>query len=409
MPGPERYEVRAWIEANWSEDLTVREWWRRLADARLVAPTFPEPYGRGYTLAEGRAVTEELASTGVIGPPIGNVGVRLAAPTLLEYASSDQLATYLPPLLRGEEAWCQLFSEPSAGSDLPGIATRAIHSENGWSVTGQKVWNSAADVSERGMLIARTDAMAPKRHGITFFVIDMEQSGVSARPLRTMNDETDFCEVSLTDARLQSSDIIGEIHEGWKVARTTLAIERSSASDAAGARGLISVPSGKLSGQLDRIVGDVLAAGSNTTSRFRTGALRMRDMITLARDRERILDPVIRQHLARYYTVTEVHRMTLQRARTSGQIGRPGPEGSIAKLALGQICNMSRDLSFTLLGADAMLIDEGPLGAGEFQRIGLSSPGVTIGAGTDEIQRNTIGEQVLGLPKEPSEDVDLES
>lgn len=405
MPRTLREEVRDWLPANWSEDITVREWWRRLAEARLVAPSWPEPYGRGLSASESRAVTEVLANAGVIAPPIGNVGLRLAGPTLLEHADEHQLAEYLPPLLRGEEAWCQLFSEPGAGSDLPSLSARAINDGDDWVVNGQKVWNSAADVSRRGMLLARTDPDAPKRDGVTYFVVDMEQPGILVRPLRMMNGGADFCEVFLTDARVRSADVVGDVNRGWHVARTTLALERTTAADG-GARGLVFVPSGAESGQLDRIVGDVVAAGTSPTARFKSSALRARQMIELARERGVVGDAHVRQGLARYYTLTEVHRLTQRRAMATARSGRPGAEGSVAKLALGRICNTSRDLSFSILGAAAMLAGDDAPHRGELSTIGLSSPGVTIGAGTDEIQRNTIGERTLGLPREPNADID---
>src|SRR6266508_3595276 len=179
-----RAEIRSWLAENWSLDITVREWWRRLADAGLSAPTWPPPYGRGYTPAAGRVVIEELAAAGTVAPPTGGVGMMLGGPTVLDHGSEEQKARLLPPLLRGEEAWCQLFSEPGAGSDLPSLATKAIEDGDGWSIEGQKVWNSGADIARRGLLLARTDPAAPKRNGITYFVLDMDQPGVEARPLR---------------------------------------------------------------------------------------------------------------------------------------------------------------------------------------------------------------------------------
>ena len=393
-----RDEVRSWVKDHWAHDITVREWWRRLADARLVAPSWPEPYGRGYSVAQSRVVTEELAAAGVIAPPVGNIGLGLAGPTLLEHGTEEQRAAFLPPLLNGEEAWCQLFSEPGAGSDLPSLAARAIRDGDDWVVNGQKVWNSAADVSRRGLLLARTDVDVPKREGITYFVVDMDQPGIDARPLRTMDGEARFCEVFLTDARVRHTDVIGTVNGGWHVARTTMAYERAAAADG-GARGLVFVPSGERAGQLDRVVGDVLAAGDRGSGHSRRSALRARDMIQLARERDAAGDPHVRQELARYYTLTEVHRLTQRRAKAGARRERPGPAGLISKLALGRICNMSRDLSFAILGADAML-------AGDVQGIGLSSPGVTIGAGTDEIQRNMLGERALGLPREPNAEID---
>jgi alkylation response protein AidB-like acyl-CoA dehydrogenase len=398
-----RDEVRDWLGANWAEDITVREWWRRLAEARLVAPEWPEPWGRGLTRPESRAVTEVLAGAGVIAPPIGNVGLRLAGPTLLAHADERQLEAYLPPLLRGEEAWCQLFSEPGAGSDLPSLAARAVKDGGAWIVNGQKVWNSAADVSRRGMLLARTAPDVPKREGISYFVVDMAQPGVLVRPLRMMNGEIDFCEVFLTDARVRDADVIGGVNHGWPVARTTLALERTTAADGS-ARGLVVVPSGEEAGQLDRTVGDVQAGWSSTTARFRSMALRTRRMIDLSREHGVADDPHVRQGLARYSSLTDVHRLTQRRA--AARSGRPGAEGALSKLALGRICNTSRDLSFSILGAAAMLAGDDAPERGELQTIGLASPGVTIGAGTDEIQRNTIGERALGLPREPNADID---
>jgi alkylation response protein AidB-like acyl-CoA dehydrogenase len=405
VSGEIRHEVESWLAANWAEDITVREWWRRLAEARLVAPSWPAPWGRGLTTGESRVVTGVLAGAGVIAPPIGNVGLRLAGPTLLAHADARQLAGYLPPLLRGEEAWCQLFSEPGAGSDLPSLSARAVKDGYDWIVNGQKVWNSGAEVSRRGMLLARTDPDAPKRDGISYFVLDMEQPGVLARPLRMMNGAIDFCEVFLTDARVHDEDMIGDVNRGWHVARTTLALERTTAADG-GARGLVPVPSGEEAGQLDRTVGEVLAGWSSTHARFRSMAVRTRKMIDLAREHAAAGDPHVRQGLARYSSLTEVHRVTQGRTAAAAGSGRSGPEGALSKLALGRICNTSRDLSFSILGAQAMLADDDAPEGGELQTIGLASPGVTIGAGTDEIQRNTIGERALGLPREPDADID---
>src|SRR5262245_24865537 len=168
-----RAEVRDWLDANWDLAITVREWWRRLAEAGWAVPTWPAPYGRGASTAEARAITEELARIGAIAPAMGHVGVRLAGPTLLQYADETIQKTYLPPLLRGEEAWCQLFSEPGAGSDLPSLSTSAVRDGDAWVLNGQKVWNSGADTSRRGLLLARTDPNAPKRDGISCFVLDM--------------------------------------------------------------------------------------------------------------------------------------------------------------------------------------------------------------------------------------------
>ncbi|HZP29055.1 MAG TPA: acyl-CoA dehydrogenase family protein [Acidimicrobiia bacterium] len=398
-----RAEVREWLAENWSRDLTVREWWRRLADARLTAPAWPEPYGRGYPAALARIVTEELARAQVIAPPAGAVALRLAGPTILDHGTPAQQERYLPPMLRGEESWCQLFSEPGAGSDLPSLATRAVRDGDEFVVNGQKVWNSGADVARRGLLLARTSFGVPKRQGISYFVVDMDQPGIVARPLRQMNGQASFCEVFITDARVRVADLLGKLDDGWTVARTTLGHERVNAAERL-ARGLVFVASGEKAGQLDRRTGDVVDAPRGPRGRFTGSAVPARHLIELARERGLVTDAVMRQRLAHYYVLTEVHRLTQRRARDAARAGmRPGPEGSISKLVLGDICRASRDLSFAILGADTMLSGADAPYDGELQTVGLGSPGVTIGAGTDEIQRNTIGERILGLPRGPEE------
>jgi alkylation response protein AidB-like acyl-CoA dehydrogenase len=400
-----RIEVRDWIANNWALDITVREWWRRLAEAGLTSPTWPAPYGRSASMADARAITEELAAAKTIAPPMGHVGMRLAGPTLLRHGDAALQERYLPPLLRGEEAWCQLFSEPGAGSDLPALSARAVRDGDTWFVSGQKVWNSAADTADLGMLLARTDPDAPKREGISFFAFEMDQPGVEVRPLRMMTGEAHFCEVFLDEARIAGSDLVGDVNRGWTVARTVLGLERSTATEVA-ARGLRVVPSGARSGQLDRVVGDVLADDAEAAKSYTVSALRSRHMIELARERGVNDDPVVRQQLARYFTLTEVHRWNQGRARAEARTGQRSAVGAVSKIALGRICNLSREVSFGMLGASALLAGADAPEGGELLLIGLSSPGVTIGAGTDEIQRNTIGEQVLGLPRDPAGDVD---
>jgi alkylation response protein AidB-like acyl-CoA dehydrogenase len=307
-------------------------------------------------------------------------------------------------MLRGEESWCQLFSEPGAGSDLPSLATRAVRDGGEFVVNGQKVWNSGADVARRGLLLARTDFDVPKRDGISYFVIDMDQPGIVARPLKQMNGQASFCEVFITDARVREADLLAELNGGWAVTRTTLVYERVSATERP-ARGLVFVASGEKAGQLDRLAGEVVGGRGRPRARFSGSAVPARHLIELARQRGVSGDAVVRQRLAGYYALTEIHRLTQMRARDSARLGRrPGPEGSISKLVLGEICRVSRDLSFAILGADTMLSGPDAPDGGEFQTVGLGSPGVTIGAGTDEIQRNTLGERVLGLPHEPEAD-----
>jgi alkylation response protein AidB-like acyl-CoA dehydrogenase len=311
-------------------------------------------------------------------------------------------------MLHGDEVWCQLFSEPAAGSDLPALATRAVRDGDAWVVDGQKVWNSSADVARRGMLLARTDPDRPKRDGITYFVIDMDQPGVEARPLRQMNGEAHFCEVFLTAARVAGDDVVGAVDDGWRVARTTMGFERAMVT-ARPARGLVSVPSGERVGQLDRLTGDVVEhARHRTTAAFTGNAVPSRRLLALARERGVERDPVIRDRLARYYTLTEISRFTQLRVAAAARAGQPvGPEASIAKLAVSNICQASRDLTFALLGAHGMLDGADAPYDGALHTVALASFGTRIGGGTDEIQKNTLGERALGLPREPDVDRDV--
>jgi alkylation response protein AidB-like acyl-CoA dehydrogenase len=398
-------EISRWLDEHWSDELTVRQWWQLLAAAGLAQPTWPEGLGgRGYSGAQARMVTELLAQRGAVGPAAGHVAVTLAAPTLLAHATADQLHDLLPRIARGEDAWCQLFSEPGSGSDLASLGCRAERDGNGWAVTGQKVWNSSADIARRGMLLARTNFDVPKREGITYFVLDMDQPGVEVRPLRQMNGASEFCEVFLDGAFVSESQVLGEVDGGWAVTATTLGFERAGVAGRA-PRGVRVVPSGEKAGYLDRSIADVVGRQSSSARTIAGNAVPARRLIELARQRGQAGDPVMRQRLVSYYCQTEVNRMTLLRTRAAAALGkRPGPEGSLTKLAIANICRTSRSLSLDLLGADAMLSGaDAPLN-GELQLVALGSFAASIGGGTDEIQRNIIGERALGLPREPEAD-----
>ena len=237
-------DVKGWIDENWDHGLTVREWWRLLADAGLAHPTWPVGLGgSGATPREARMVLDVLADRNALGPPIGHVAATLAAPTLLEHGTPAQSHDLILAIARGDSSWCQLFSEPGSGSDLASIGTTAVRDGDEWVINGQKVWNSAADTSDLGMLLARTDFDAPKHRGVTYFAIDMNQPGVDVRPLRVMNGSSPFCEVFLTDARAPADRAIGMVNGGWVVAQTTLRYERGSVAGG-GVPGLISAQSG---------------------------------------------------------------------------------------------------------------------------------------------------------------------
>lgn len=404
VSGGAHADVGAWIDETWRSDLTVRQWWHALADAGLAFPTWPEGLGGfGGSAADAREVARTLADARVVGPPAG-VGQSLGAPTLLAHASPAQQRRLVPALADGTECWCQLFSEPGAGSDLAGLQTRAERDGDEWVVTGQKVWNSAAHLSDRGLLLARTDPAAPKHEGISYFVIDMDQPGIEVRPLRQMNGDAEFCEVFLTEARVRDDRLIGGQGHGWRVARTTLAFERTNVARS-GARGGVAVMPGARAGMLDRAVGTLIAEAASTPRAAVSGfVIGNQALLGLARDHGRDTDAVARQTLSRFRTSTEINRVTGLRARASAAAGQPGPEASTGKLAMSNIARASRDLAFSLMGADGMLDGpDAPL-EGAAHRVALASFGASMGGGTDEIQRNVIGERTLGLPKEPSDE-----
>ncbi|MCU4186857.1 acyl-CoA dehydrogenase family protein [Acidiferrimicrobium sp. IK] len=401
--GPQalREAAEALVAEHWKPTATVREWWAAMATAGLSQPTWPLGLGgRGALGRDARAVTEVFSRVGVVAPPTGGVAVSLCAPTILDHGSDAQKEKYVTAIAAGEESWCQLFSEPGFGSDLAGVTSSAVRRNGGWVVTGQKVWNSAADVARRGLLLARTDPAAPKHLGLTMFAFDMDQPGVEVRPLVQMNGDASFCEVFLTDCLIRDDDVIGEVNDGWSVARTTLRHERAAAGDHTPA-GLVAVPSGAIAGQLDRPVGEVVAEGGVKTSARVEYAVGSKVLVSLAQERRRIDDPVLRDRLAHYYIRTRINRMLGQKLREVGA-SYPGAEGNLAKLALVAACLESRDLVFDVLGADGMLAgDDAPLG-GKPVRSALGAAGSRIGGGTDEIQRNVIGERALGLPREPA-------
>ena len=387
--------IDAWLEANWSLDIRLDEWWRRLFDAGYAFPGWPLGLGGFDATPAARAtVTGTMARAGVIGPPAGT-GPNMTAPTLLRHGTAEQQRRFLPPLGRGEVQWCQLFSEPGAGSDLASLATRAELDGDELVISGQKIWSSRADVSAWGMLLCRTDIDRPKRQGITFVMIDMHQPGIEVRPVRQMNGDRAFCEVFLAEARARLADVIGDVNDGWSVARTTLASERTAAADGR-RRGLVTVDPAIADRQLGEPVGQLIgraAAGAPGSGRRPDLLLDWRSMQAIADERGLQDDPVVRDRLMHYFVDSEVHR--LNRGRV---------DGSILKLSLAMLAHRSRDLSLGMLGADGMLSGAGGGHTDRARRAALSSFVPSIGGGTNEIQRNIIGERNLGLPREPGDE-----
>jgi alkylation response protein AidB-like acyl-CoA dehydrogenase len=390
-----RDEVRAWLRDNWSDDLTVAEWWDKLAHSGYAAPTFPEThYGRGYSRALANVVNEEIAQAGAIGPPSG-LGYALAAPTIVRHGNEEQ-KEWLLRILNGQDAWCQLFSEPGAGSDLAGLQCKAERDGDEYVVNGQKVWTSTAQLCNKGMLIARTDPSLPKHVGITYFRFDMGQPGVTVRPLKEMTGRALFNEVFIDDSRVHEDDILGGLNNGWAVANTTLAAERASlGSGGSGAAG--SAFPGPLAGHLDRPAKEFV--GQYRTGGTGGGGVGMADrLIKLAREAGKATDPHVRQGIARLYSLDRLGKMSALRARGgSASAGAP----NIAKLMMSDMLRLNREVGCEIIGPDAMLMGQATLGGGLVQEMTLFSPGPSIYGGTDQVQRNIIGERVLGLPKEP--------
>ncbi|MED5172708.1 MAG: acyl-CoA dehydrogenase family protein [Actinomycetota bacterium] len=396
-----RAELDAWIDANWDPDLTVREWWQRLSSAGLTNPGLTQPFGKGWGRTETRVLAAALRERGAIGSPAG-LGMLLAAPTILAHGNETQIDSYVPRILDGTDAWCQLFSEPGAGSDLAGLQTKAIRDGDEWVITGQKVWTSEGQHADLGMLIARTDPDAPKHRGISWFAFPMRQEGVEVRPLREMTGRSLFNEVFIDEARVSHHDLIGELNDGWRVANTTLMVERAGIGGGHGLAYAAAHP-GSIAGHLERPAGSfvgkrlALAAGG-----VGPGTLQL--LRELAEDRGKLKDGRVRQDLARLHTELELMRMNSQRTRQKSQ--QTGGEGNLAKILMTSALHRTREIAGSILGPEMTLWGEESVTDGVLQEMAVFSPAPSIYGGTDEVQRNIIGERVLGLPKEPGPNKD---
>lgn len=385
-----RREVRRWLDAHvprrepsaepsplltttTAADLPkARRLQGALFEAGLAGISWPKEHGgRGGTLVE-EVIFQQEAARYELPVEFFVIGAALVGPTVIVHGTPAQQQRYLLPILRGDEVWCQLFSEPAAGSDLAGLTTRAVRDGDEWVVSGQKVWNSGAQWSDWGILPARTDPTQPKHKGISYFLVDMHAPGVTVRPLRQISGRSHFCEVFLDDVRVPMSQLVGQVNGGWSVTQTTLMNERMM------------------------------------MGRGRAASIEPSQLITLARSRRRnghvaSLDPVLRQRIIDVHIRSELLRFLGYRSLTSLKKGAaPGPEGSIGKLFLGQLARRANDLALAVLGAEAMVADGSSIG-GAWQESFLSGPMLRIAGGTDEIQRNIIAERVLGLPREHDE------
>jgi alkylation response protein AidB-like acyl-CoA dehydrogenase len=393
-------QIADWVDDNWDPDLTLGEWWERLAESGFAHPSLP-PNAGGMGWSHGDAVRAQrvLADRNVVGPPPG-LGTMLAAPTIAAHGTQEQIDHYVPDILTGRRAWCQLFSEPVAGSDLAGLQTRAEADGDEWIVSGQKVWTSQGHYADLGLLVARTDPDLPKHKGMSYFAFDMDQPGVDVRPLKEMTGRTFFSEVFIDGARVHNDAMIGARGDGWRVANTTLAVERASIG--AGSAGYAIAAPGTKANQFGRRVGDIVESYSRRRVGGHAPGVGMKlykRWTELARSLGRTDDPILRQEIMELYSMLQVNRWNLQRARHKSQ--RTGGEPNIAKLFDGEIHRRFRDLSLRIVQADGMLAGASMAGDPAIAEFVLHAQAPAIYGGTDQIQRNIIGERVLGLPREP--------
>jgi 3-oxochol-4-en-24-oyl-CoA dehydrogenase len=383
LPGgddPRRAAIREWIADNPTPTS------RQLADAGLVAPHWPRPYGLDADPEHQLIIDDELSKAG-IRRPANPIGIGWAGPTLLYAGTEEQQATYLPRLLSGEDFWCQLFSEPGSGSDLANLGTRAVRDGDEYIVNGQKIWTSGAQFAKFGILIARTDPDAPKHKGVSYFICPMDLPGIEIRPIKEMTGGSTFNEVFFTDVRLPAANLVGDENEGWRLAKVTLGNERVSLS-----------------------TGGVLW-GSGPTALEMLDAVRLHGPVT---------DPVMRQRLAGVYiehVLLDLIRMRTLSARLRGE--QPGPEASIRKILADEHGQNVMEVARDLVGPYAMAHDPSHDASGKVDHAGLGGGGgvgtralehvgwlhgylfarsLTIGGGTGEVQRNIVAERVLGLP-----------
>jgi alkylation response protein AidB-like acyl-CoA dehydrogenase len=389
-------ETRSWVADNWDPDLTVGEWWQRLADAGYSHSTLQKAAGgRGYSLSGNAAVRQALSDAGALGPPTG-LGMMLAAPTIAAHGSQEQIDRLVRPIINGRDAWCQLFSEPNAGSDLASLQTSAIRDGDEYVVNGQKVWTSGGVIADKGMLIARTDTSLPKHGGIGWFAFDMHQAGVDVRPLTEMTGRAIFNEVFIDDGRVAAGDLIGEDGNGWRVANDTLTFERMSLG--ANPVPLASCTPGSIANNLERRAGDIINRGRSGEDGVPQPNLALwQRLVDLATERGLIEDPVLRDRFVRFYELTEVNRLTALRGRTKGA---SSASPNISKLMMSELFRSARELGAAVLGMDATLSSDSGFES-LVQELILFSPGPAIYGGTDQVQRNIIGERGLGLPREP--------
>ena len=366
-----------------------------LGESGWAMPAWEVEYGGAGLDAKQAALIEEMKDHWELPRSFNILGFGLAAPTIREYGTEEQKQRFLSGMAKGEW-WCQLFSEPGNGSDIAGLATRAIRDGDEWVVNGQKVWTSGAHFSKWGMLIARTNPDAPKHKGITYFLLDMQAEGVEVRPLHQITGDAEFNEVFLNDVRIPDSCRLGPENEGWGIAQTTLLNERVALSGAFGGGGArrrrrTTAPEGE---KKKPTFGDGTAEG------MRGGGAVVQLLIQEARENGTWENPVVRDRLMDMYITGRISTLNMQRAGAQRKAGQPGPEGSIAKLFSTEFNMAAQVLSVDLM-ATPMAWESDDKSSAMRARAFLRSRGNSIEGGTSEIQRNIIGDRVLGLPREP--------
>jgi alkylation response protein AidB-like acyl-CoA dehydrogenase len=369
--------ARQVVQEHDPKSVPVQELLGAAYDAGLSWVHFPEGLG-GLGVSRGLQAVADGILQGAGSPvPLGlnPMGYGMAAPTVREHAQSEDVKrTWLRPLASTEDIWCQLFSEPGAGSDLAGLATSAVPDGDDWVINGQKVWTSLAHRARWGLLLARSNPDVPKHKGLTYFVIDMHGPGVETRPLRQMTGQAEFNEVYFTDARIPDAHRLGDVGNGWGVAMTTLMNERSA------------------------------LGGSGS----RRGAGTIAEATSLWASRPDLQTPVLRDRLTQLWLRAEAQRLTSERSRASATVGGPGPEGSIGKLVGAELNQLIYQFCMDLLGAEGILYQPYPSGnperedesdwRGPIQQRYLRSRANTIEGGTSDVMRNILGERILGLP-----------
>ncbi len=365
-----RDEVREWLRANHpgpapegddqAEFEFRRAWQKQMHEAGWAGLSWPEEFGgKGATLIEQAIFNEELGRQRV-PMPANVLGLVMGGPVVIAHGSSEQKERYLEPILSGEEIWCQGFSEPESGSDLASLKTRAVKSNGGWKVTGQKVWTTYAHEAKWCMLLARTDPDAPKHKGITYFILDMEQANVDVRPLRQITGEAEFNEIFMEEAEVSDENIVGEVGGGWQVAITTLMFERAGL----GAVAVIGLQRG------------------------------LEDLVELIRAKGLEDDPIARQKVAELQTGIEAMRLGALRSLTmTMKTGIPGPEGSLGKLQWAKYAQAMTEMASEIAGPEGVTV-----GSDLSYRL-LRTRANSIEGGTTEVLQNIIAERVLGLPK----------